>query len=118
MDFSSLIDTVNGFFSGLFDGLGQLGLAVLNWCFMGMIYVISYPLIYLLEGVLAAVSAVLGALDFSAISIDWAGTILGLPGPMLYLLHGCGFDLGLSLIAGAIGIRVLLNLIPGALTRV
>ena len=118
MDFSSLIDAVTSFFTTCFSDLATICLALLNWFFYGLVYCVAAPIVCLMEGVLSAVSSILTSLDMSSLAIDWVGQLLGLPGPLQYLMHECGFDTGVSMISAAIVIRMLLNLIPGALTRI
>jgi hypothetical protein len=118
MDFSTLVDLVSTFFTSCFSDLTTILLALVNWFFFGLVYVVAYPLVCLLDGCLSAVGLVISSIDLGSFVIDWAGTLSGLPGPMLYLMHACGFDTGLSMVSSAIVIRMLINLIPGALTRI
>lgn len=58
------------------------------------------------------------ALDFHNSLFDSAGAFAGLPSQAIYVMNQCGVDNAITIVMSAILIRVMLNLIPGALTRV
>lgn len=118
MNFTELIDVVTSFFSTVFSDGAAVLIAIFTWAFNGLLYVIAYPLLFVLDGVLAAFYMIFSVMNFSSLVFDWIGTFAGLPPALLYLLDACGFPAGLTIVSTAIGVRIILNLIPGAVTRI
>lgn len=58
------------------------------------------------------------AIDFKTDTFDATASLAGLPDQMIYLLNQCGVDNVILIVTSAVIIRVVLNLIPGAFTRV
>lgn len=58
------------------------------------------------------------AIDFKSELFDASGTLAGLPPQLIYLMNECGVDNMILILTSALFIRFMLNLIPGALTRV
>lgn len=65
-----------------------------------------------------AAEYVMGMIDFKNTffenALDWAG----LPSQVIYILNECGIDNCLLIISTALTIRLTLNIIPAAVTRV
>lgn len=100
--------------SGLLDVLLQPFI----WLLDGIIYVVGYTLYYAMDGLFVAVYLLFSALDLSQFVFDFVGQVAGLPTQLLFLLDAIAFPQCLAIIAGAYTVRFLLNLIPGAVTRV
>lgn len=87
----------------ILDGLGTC-LKVLAW----PIY----------DGLLTAVESITAALDVSSLGLQFAAGLSSLPGPLRYILSAICLAQGMTIIAGAIALRMLINLIPATFTRV
>lgn len=91
---------------------------LLSFVIEGILTVIKVSFLWMFDGVLTLVYVFVRSLDLSGIAVnyfaDW-----GLLSPQaLYVVNQSGIPQGLTLLAYAIGIRVLLNLIPAAFTRI
>lgn len=100
------------------QALIDLLLAPFMWALNGIVYVVGYALYYIMDGILIFVYGMLSALDLSGVVFNYAAEVAGLPPQLLYLLSSVSFFHCLSLITGAYLLRLVLNLIPGAVTRV
>ena len=118
MDLSTLIDVVTGFFTGFFGTIVNIFIACVAWAFDGLVFVIGYALFYIFDGLLSSITVIVQAIDLSTFVVDIAGQVASLPSALLFLLHSCGFAQGMAIIASAYTIRLLLNLIPAAFTRI
>ena len=96
-------DTLKSVLGWFLDSAGSLLLGVVKVLF---------------DGFLTTIVLFVNALDWSTlltkISVSWGA----LDPNIAYLLVNSGITTGLSVISYAIGIRVLLNLIPAAFTRI
>lgn len=88
------------------------------WALDGMVYVIGYTVYYIMDGFFTCIYGIFSALDLSQMAFDFVGQISGLPSPLLFLLDAVAFPQALAIISGAYLIRFMLNLIPGAITRI
>jgi hypothetical protein len=105
-----LIHFVEVFFDWIYD--------VLKWVLDGGISVIVWAFKILFEGFLTVVQVTVAALDLGSYAIQYAAMWGGLDERVAWFLGNLGIGTGLTILAGAIGIRMLLNLIPAAFTRV
>ena len=74
---------------------------------------------FLIDIVLSTVTLIVESIDFAQMSVlenfsDWSS----LPSQVLWVLDYMNFGQCLTMLAGAYGIRLLLNLIPAAFTRI
>lgn len=103
-------DFINAFWSGL--------QAVLSWLLDGALYVLKAALYFPFDGLLTCISSFVSALDLSGILFTSATTWGALPPQLLYVLNQIALPQCLSLMLYAYIIRLTLNLIPAALTRI
>lgn len=119
MDFlQGLYDAVVSFFTNFFSDMAQLIVDALSWLLDGFILVISFTVLFIIQGFFTVISTLLNMLDFSSLALDLAGSLGVLPPALIYLLKASGFTTGMSIVIAAYSIRLALNLIPGAFTRV
>ena len=107
---SGVMAFINVFFSTIQTLLG--------WCLDGLMYVLKTALYFPFDGLLTAISGLLSALDVSSLIVSSASTWGGMPPQLLYIVNAIGIPQGLSMLAYAYGLRMALNLIPAALTRI
>ncbi len=73
---------------------------------------------FIWDKVLTLVEFMVGLVDFQNEMFDMTLTWAGLPTQVIYVLNECALDVCLLILVAALTIRLLLNLIPGAFTRV
>lgn len=108
--FSWLLDFVNGFFAAL--------VSILRWVADGIVWAIHQAVYVLFDLMLNLVYGVIAAFDLTSFIGQISGLWGLLPPGLAYLINECGITQGLSMIGSAMLIRLILNLIPGTLTRV
>lgn len=101
---------VGNFFSSLW-GFFKLALS-------GFFTVISSFFYMILDGLLTVVHLFVSSLDLSALAFTQYAEWANLPPQAIYLVNQLALPQCTSLIAGAMTARLLLNLIPAAVTRV
>jgi hypothetical protein len=101
---------VNGFFGYLFDGFKWLAEAVGE--------VISFVAYTIYDGLLTVIFTFADAVDLSAVAFNMAAQYAGLPTQLIWLVNQVNLPQATSYIAGAIVIRMILNIIPAAATRI
>lgn len=105
-----LKDFVNGFFGYLMDGFLWLAEAVGK--------VISYLLFTIYDGLLTVIYAFASAIDFSAVMFNMAAQYAGLPPQLIWLINAVNLPQSVTYIVTAIIIRMIINLLPAAVTRI
>ncbi|MHB1014365.1 MAG: hypothetical protein ACYC2W_03675 [Desulfurivibrionaceae bacterium] len=90
---------------------------LLTWMLDGFLYVLKTVLYLPFDGILTVITSFVSSLDVGQLVFNSASTWGLLPPQMLYVINAVGFPQGLTLVAYAIVIRMTLNLIPAALTR-
>ena len=104
--------------SSLLNGIIDFFTIILKWCLDGFLWILKSIIFLIVDGLLTVVSAFFSAIDFSSflstLALDWAG----LPSAMIYVINAVSVPQCLTIISGAIGIRILINLIPAEFTRV
>lgn len=108
------INAIVEFVGKFFDLL----LTAFKWILDGALYVLKAGLFFVFDGLLTAVVAIVGALDIGTLITNVAGLWSGLPPQLLYVINATGIPTGMSMLAYAIVIRLILNLIPAAFTRI
>lgn len=108
------MDYLVSFFQLFWSSLRSL----LEWLLSGTLYVLKAVFYFVLDGFLTVVYSIVGALDIGFIVTSYAGYWSGLPPQLIYAINACGIGSGISIIVYAMGIRMLLNLIPAAVTRI
>lgn len=107
---STIINFILNFFSTLW-GFVKLALT-------GLFSVISAFVYMILDGLLTVVTTFVSSLDLSALAFTQYAQWANLPPQAIYVVNQLALPQCASLIAGAMMIRMLLNLIPAAVTRV
>ncbi len=105
-----LKDFVNKFFGLLMDGFLWLAEAVGE--------VLSYLAFTIYDGLLTVIFLFADTVDLSAMAFNMAAQYAGLPTQLIWLINQVNLPQSLTYIAGAIVIRMILNIIPAAVTRV
>lgn len=105
-----IMSFINSFFSTIQSLLG--------WCLDGLMYVLKTALYFPFDGLLTMITGIVSALNFSSLAISSATTWGAMPPQLIYIINAVGFPQGLSILASAYVIRMTLNLIPAALTRI
>ena len=92
--------------------------AALSWlgdlvkaAFVAVWDLLSDAACWVFEQVLTIVAAALNVLDFSALT-QWVGSWSGLPAETLEVISAIGISTAFGIIVTAIGIRIMLQLIP------
>lgn len=88
------------------------------WALGGMFYILKGVLYLVIDGLLTAVKTIVTGIDFSSIAFQWAAGKALLPLQAIYFICAIGFPQFVTIIASAYVIRLILNLIPAAATRV
>ncbi|EKD40964.1 MAG: hypothetical protein ACD_74C00099G0013 [uncultured bacterium] len=106
----AIMSFINVFFSTIWqfikDGLDAL------------LYVFKAALFFVFDGLLTVVSGLLSSLDVSSAILSSAATWASMPPQLIYIVNAIGIPQGLAILAGAYVVRMTLNLIPAALTRI
>jgi hypothetical protein len=108
--FTWLLNFVNNFWSVLKN--------VGTWLIDGGIYAVKMALYGIVDGLLTVVTAIVAAINVSTLVSNMSADYGLLPPALVYVLNAICLPQGLSIIVAAIGIRMAINLIPAALTRI
>ncbi|MBU0484828.1 MAG: hypothetical protein KKB30_09980 [Proteobacteria bacterium] len=105
-----ILSFINSFFSAFWLIL-KLGVDVL--------FVTAKAILYMFfDGFLFVVTNLISTLDLSALAFTEYAKWNDLPPQLIYLINQLALPQGAALIAGALVIRLILNIIPASLTRV
>lgn len=92
---------------------------LVEWLFLSVISGLADVFFFLIDITLTVITTLIEAIDFSQISALQAFNNWNLlPTQVIWILDYMNFAQCLTLLAGAYGIRLLLNLIPAAVTRI
>lgn len=105
-----LVSFINSFFSK-FWGLFKFALDAFFSVFKTFIYMIF-------DGFCTVVTGFISSLDLSALAFTQYAQWSNLPPQAIYLINQLALPQCASLIAGAMLVRMLLNLVPAAFTRI
>lgn len=89
-----------------------------KWVLDGALFVLKAGFYFVLDGFLTIIEGLFATINFGALTVSTVGVWSGLPPQLLYCVNQIGIGAGLTIIVTAIGIRMLLNLIPAAFTRI
>jgi hypothetical protein len=97
----------------------QKAINLVEWLFLSIFNAFCDIVFFLIDVVLSTITTIIEAVDFAELSTletfsEWSV----LPDQVLWVLGYMNFGQCLSLLAGAYVIRLLLNLIPAAFTRI
>ncbi|WP_305732882.1 DUF2523 family protein [Trichlorobacter ammonificans] len=90
----------------------------LSWLLDGFLYVLKAAFFFVFDGLLTAVVSIVGALDVGSLITNLAGAWTGLPPALIWVINATGIPTGLSMVFYALVVRMILNLIPAAFTRI
>lgn len=97
----------------------EMLIAFFNWVFDGILYLFSEICYLFLDVFFSAVESLITSIDFAQVAaLDSFGDWNVLPDQILYILYKLNIAQCLSMLAVACLIRLTLNLIPAAFTRV
>ena len=94
------------------------GKLLLVWTLQGILWLLGKAIFIIFDGILTAVSAFFTLIDLSSFISSYAMNWAGLPAQMIWLINAVSIPAGIVMITGAIGIRMVINLIPAAFTRI
>lgn len=104
-----IIEFLNWIFDTLFKPF--------RWALDGIFWILGHAAYWIFDGLLTAIQLSFSGLDFSAVL--FSNTLGGdLPPLLTWFVVQLGLPQCFSLIGVAIGIRMLLNLLPAAVTRI
>jgi F0F1-type ATP synthase membrane subunit c/vacuolar-type H+-ATPase subunit K len=107
--FDWLLSFVNGFWSVIVQ--------VIQWFVQGIIYAVEAGLYFAWDGILTVIAGLVSGINLGNLATETAAAWGLLPSQVAYLISSTGIANGLGMIGTGIGIRMLLNLIPAAFTR-
>jgi hypothetical protein len=110
----TVLEWIYNFFKSFFDFL----IDVLVWVLDAIFYILSEPLYLLFDALLVVVEAIFTLLDLSGLALDSVLDWTSLPDSLVWILGEIDLSQGLTIMVSAMGIRMLINLIPGTFTRV
>lgn len=92
--------------------------ALFVWCLDGCLYVLKGGLYFGFDGILTVIEGFVQAIQFGFLATSMAASWSGVSPQLIYVINACGIPAGLGIIGAAIGVRMTLNLIPAAFTRI
>ena len=110
-----MINKIIDFCDNFWDGLLNLK----DWLLDGLLYILSKVLFFVFDAFCSVVETLITAIDFTQLTaLSAFGDWNLLPPQILYILSQLHIGQCLTMLAAACLIRLILNLIPAALTRV
>lgn len=106
----AIMEFINSFFSTIWQFIKD--------ALDALLYVFKAAIFFVFDGLLTVVQGILSSIDVSSVVISSAATWSAMPTQLLYIINALGIPQGLSILAAAYAIRMTLNLIPAALTRI
>lgn len=105
---------LKGFINNFWESLKTL----IDYFLDGLFHILKTILYWIFDGFLTVVTSIINALDLSALGFEAFGEWANLPPEMIYIINQFGLPQCCTIIVSAIGVRMLLNLIPASLTRI
>lgn len=105
-----LKDFINGFFGYLWDGF--------LWLVEGIGTFLHWITFTIYDGILTVISAFATAIDFSEVMFNIGAKYAGLPDQLIWIINAVDLPQFFTYIVSGIMIRMILNLLPAAVTRV
>ncbi len=109
-----MLDKLWDFIDNFVDILKRLA----EWVLDGIIEIISSIFYFMMDAFLLVIEAVFASIHIAESITQSFGQWINLPPQLIWLLNRLNLPVMLSMIAAAITIRLLLNLIPSVATRV
>ena len=98
----------------IFNGLWLIGKYFLD----GILYIIKGVLWLMVSGIMQGFQTAFDALSFTSVVFQWAAAYTSIPQQAVYVMVRIGFPEFVTMIGAAYVIRLTMNVIPAALTRV
>jgi hypothetical protein len=92
--------------------------AAITWIFDNLGNLISWIFFTIYDGLLTVLYAFAAAIDFSAVMFNAAAQYSSMPTQLVWLINQIGLPQGFTYLGGAIAIRMVINLLPAAVTRI
>lgn len=105
-----LFEFVSSFFTTLWEGV--------LWAINGLIELFGYFLFLIFDGLLLTIYSFFSLIDISEAVFNYGASYSSLPPQLIYLCNAVDLPQMFAYIAGAIVIRMTINLIPAAFTRI
>ncbi len=104
--------------TAFFNAMVAFFVAILKWCLDGVLFVLKSALYYAFDGLLTAIQTIFTAIDVGSFAVSYAAKWSDLPPQLIYFIDAIGIPQCVVMLAGAMSIRMLINLIPAEFTRV
>jgi len=101
-------------FTALFTFLST----ILTWALDGVLWLLGKAFYLPFDGLLTVISSIFNAIDLSSFVATYAMNWAGLPTQLIWFVNAVGIPQGLTVLVSSIIIRLCLNLIPAAFTRI
>jgi len=92
--------------------------ALFQWTLDGGLFVLKSFFYLIFDGLLTCISALFTAIDLSNFVAAYAMSWAGVPTQMIWFINAVSIPAGILMLSAAIGIRMAINLIPAAFTRI
>ena len=89
-----------------------------TWLLDGALWLLLKGLFLPFDGLLTVISVAFNSINVSSFVASYAMNWAGLPPQMIWLVNAVAIPQGITILIAAIGIRMALNLIPAAFTRI
>lgn len=91
---------------------------IIKWCLDGILWLLGKAFFLPFDGLLTVISTIFNAIDLASFISSYAMNWAGMPPQLIWFVNAVAIPQGLVILASAIGIRMALNLIPAAFTRI
>lgn len=102
----------------LFSGLVTWLTTALSWLADSILLVIKAGLFWPFDGLLTVIQVFFTSLDLSAFTASYALNWAGLPTQLIYCINAVGLIQCIGILISATIVRMVINLIPAAFTRI
>ncbi len=90
----------------------------IKWVLDALIYILIAIPYLILQGILTSLLLIIQGIDFSAVVFEYVAGMSHIPPLGIYIMVSIGLPQFLTILSSAYLIRITLNLIPSAVTRV
>lgn len=105
---------MDAFITGFWTTLKSVG----SWALDGCMFILKSAAYFIFDGLLTIIYSIVGALDLSSLVVNAAANWAALPSQAIYLVNALAIPQCISMMIYAIIIRMVVNLIPAAFTRI
>lgn len=110
----TLVNTIVTWISSFWDTITDFFNDILSFLFN----IIGWVFYCIFDGFLAVVFAFIDTLDLSVVAFSMASEWSQMPDQLIWLIVELGIPQCLTVVSGALTLRLLLNILPAALTRI